>query len=205
MRKAIRAGLILSIFIVLIFSGCGDDFHHHLGPATGNVELNNYSDATIDGFYLVLVSEPSWGPNILPDLIYPGGSRLFTGIAADYYDAKIRSTGLYSDYFAYQFDIPIDSRDTFALNVFNSSFSGSLEIRNNTSGANIIGVYVVPADASTWGVNQVSSIIGPSGVLHLTDFNPGLYDVKVVWSAGPDSIYYNNSIESLTLTTLTVD
>jgi hypothetical protein len=89
--------------------------------------------------------------------------------------------------------------------VYNSSFTGSLEIRNNTLNANIIGIYVVRSNAPTWGVNQTSSIIGPSGLLHLTDFTPGFYDVRVVWNVGPDSIDYDIKVDSLTLTTLNVD
>jgi hypothetical protein len=89
--------------------------------------------------------------------------------------------------------------------VYNSSFTGSLEIRNNTVSANIIAVYVVPADAPTWGVNQISSVIAPSGLRHLTDFPPGFYDVKVVWNFGPDSVYYDVKLDSLTLITLNVN
>jgi len=61
-------------------------------------------------------------------------------------------------------------------------------------------MYVVPSDASTWGTNQASSVIWPGGSLHLIDFVPGLYDVRIVWNVGPDSIYYDVRISSLALT-----
>ncbi len=160
---------------------------------------------TIDGFYLAPVDQRSWGPNILGGPLSPGQYTSIVDIYPGYYDAKIRAAGVYSDYFGYLYDIPIDAGDFLSLNAYNSSFTGSLEIRNITLGANIVAVYVVPATPPHWGANQTSSIIGPSGVLHLTDFDPGLYDVKVVWNVGPDNIYYDIRIDSLTLTTIKAD
>jgi hypothetical protein len=103
------------------------------------------------------------------------------------------------------YDIPIYAGDRIVLNVYNDSFSGSLQIINITLGANIIRVYVVPAGATTWGDNQTSSDIGPSGVLHLSDLDPGLYDVMIVWNIGDNSFYYDISVDSLTLTTINAD
>ena len=137
--------------------------------------------------------------------LFSGQQTFIVDISPGYYDARIRAAGVYSDYFGYLYDIPIAAGDTVSLNVYNSSFTGSLEIRNATLNANIIGIYVVPANAPTWGVNQISSVIGPSGLLHLTDWAPGLYDVKIVWNIGPDSIDFDVRIDSLTLTTLNVD
>jgi hypothetical protein len=84
-------------------------------------------------------------------------------------------------------------------------YTGSLEIRNNTVGATIIEVYVVPSNASSWGLNQTSSVIRPGDILQLYDMEPGFYDVMIVWNVGPDSIYYDIPVDSLTVTTLDVD
>jgi hypothetical protein len=196
---------------LLGFSGCGggggDSAYHPPPPPpslAGTIELRNYSDVVIDGFYLSPVYQTLWGPDILAGLLYPGENLLVLDIGSGYYDAKITATGLYSEYCGYLYDFPVNAGENIRLDVYNSSFTGSLELRNDTL-ASIIGVYVVPADAPTWGVNQISSPIGPSGVLHLFDLDPDLYDVMIVWDIGPDSIYYDISIESLTLTALDVD
>lgn len=193
--------LVLLAAMILSLSGCvvGDI------RLTGTIELNNNSVVTIDGFYLAPVHQRSWGPNILSGLLFSGQQTSIVAIFPGFYDAKIRAAGVYSNYFGYLYDILIAEGGTVRLNVYNSSFTGSLEIRNNTSNANITGIYVVPSDATSWGVNQTSSIIRPSGLLHLTDFTPGFYDVRVVWNFGPDSIYYDIRIDSLTLTTLNVN
>jgi len=187
--------------VILSFGSCGGGSD----ADQGTIVLINNSVVTIDGFYLAPVDQRSWGSNILSGSLFSGQQTSIVDIYPDVYDAKIRAMGVYSDYFGYLYDIPIGAGSRYALYVYDSSFTGSLEIRNNTAGASIIAVYVVPADASTWGVNQISSAIGPSGLRHLTDFPPGLYDVKVVWNFGPDSVYYDVKIDSLTLITLNVN
>lgn len=189
--------------VILFLCSCGGDDYYP--PTPGSIELNNYSDATIDGFYLAPIYQTSWGPNLLGDVLYPDEYALFLDIYPDDYDAKIRTIGQFSDYFSYVYDIPIYAGDRIVLNVYNDSFSGSLQIINITLGANIIRVYVVPAGATTWGDNQTSSDIGPSGVLHLSDLYPGLYDVMIVWNIGDNSFYYDISVDSLTLTTINAD
>jgi hypothetical protein len=187
--------------VMLSLCSCGrsDD------RSTGTIELNNNSIATIDGFYLAPVDQRSWGPNILAGPLFPGQYTSIVDISPGLYDTKISAAGAYSDYFGYLYDIPIAADEYLPLYVYDSSFTGSLEIRNNTLGASIIGVFVVPTDVSTWGANQTSSAIRPSGLLHLTDFAPDFYDLKIVWNVGPDSIYYDIRIDSLALTTLNVD
>jgi hypothetical protein len=188
-----------AVMLSLCSCGRGDD------RSTGTIELNNNSIATIDGFYLAPVDQRSWGPNILAGPLFPGQYTSIVDISPGLYDTKISAAGAYSDYFGYLYDIPIAADEYLPLYVYDSSFTGSLEIRNNTLGASIIGVFVVPTDVSTWGANQTSSAIRPSGLLHLTDFAPDFYDLKIVWNVGPDSIYYDIRIDSLALTTLNVD
>ena len=185
--------------------GGGDVYYAPPDTTPGTIELNNSSVVTIDGFYLAPVDQFSWGPNILSGPLSSGQRTFIVDIYPGYYDAKIRAAGAYSDYFGYLYDIFIGAGDYFPLYVYNSSFTGSLEIRNDTVGANIIGVYVVRANVPTWGANQTSSVIRPSGVLHLTDLAPGFYDVLVVWNVGPDSIDFDIQVDSLTLTTLNVN
>jgi hypothetical protein len=200
--------VFMAVAVIFSFSGCHDSgdssgFYHH--NSLGTIELNNDSDATIDGFYLVPIDQTSWGSNILADLLYPGENTLIVDIDPGYYDARITVTGLYSDYFGYLYDIPIDAGLTHILNMDNSIFTGSLELHNNSSSANIIGVYVVSANTPTWGDNQTSSYIRPTGQIHLNDMDPGFYDVRVVWDVGPETIKYDIRVDSLALTTLYED
>lgn len=203
MKRKIGKWFLLFYMAAVIPSLCSCNVGNDVD--NGTIELINNSIVTIDGFYLAPVDQRSWGPNILSRLLFSGQQTSIVDIYPGLYDAKIRASGVYSDYFGYLYDIPIDAGSRLWLYVYNSSFTGSLEIRNNTVSANIIAVYVVPADAPTWGVNQISSVIGPSGLRHLTDFPPGFYDVKVVWNFGPDSVYYDVKIDSLTLLTLNVN
>ncbi|HSV43053.1 MAG TPA: hypothetical protein VLJ10_00720, partial [Candidatus Bathyarchaeia archaeon] len=155
--------------VMLSLCSCGSTDNR----STGTIELNNNSVMAIDRFYLAPVDQMSWGPNLLAGQLFPDGYASIINIYPDFYDAKIRAPGAYSDYFGYLYDIPVTADGYLRLYVHNFSFTGSLEIRNNTSGASIREVYVVPADAPTWGANQTSSVIRPSELLHLTDFAPG--------------------------------
>jgi hypothetical protein len=193
--------LVFAAVVVLPLSSCGSDH----GETTGTIELNNNSIVTIDRFFLAPVDQVSWGPNILSRPLFSGQQTFIFNIFPGFYDAQMRATGEYSRYYGYLYDIPITEGNIVALYIDNSSFTGSLELRNNTAGATIIGVYVVPTSASTWGGNQTSSMIGPLDIFHLNDLDPGLYDVRIVWDIGPDSIYFDINLASLTLTTLTVD
>lgn len=190
--------MVLLAVVIVSLSGCVISENR----STGTIELINNSIVTIDGFYLAPVDQRSWGPNILSRLLFSGQQTSIVDINPGLYDAKIRASGIYSDYFGYLYDISIDAGSLFWLYVYNSSFTGSLEIHNNALSASILAVYVVPADASTWGVNQISSVIVPSGLRQLIDFPPGLYDVKLVWNFGPDSVYYDVRINSLSLTAI---
>jgi hypothetical protein len=194
--------LVIMAAVMLSLSSCGGG-GNDIWP--GTIALNNNSVVTVDGFYLAPINQASWGPNILSGPLFSGQQTFIVDIDPGFYDARIRAAGVYSDYFGYLYDIPISGGDTVPLNIYNSSFTGSLEIRNITLGASIIGVYVVPADAPTWGPNLISSVIGPQGSRQIIDITPGLHDVRVVWNVGPDSIDYDIRIESLTLKTLNED
>lgn len=190
--------------VILSLCSCGGGGDVYDDPP-GTIELINNSVVTIDGFYLAPTDQRSWGPNILGGPLFSGQDTFIVDISPGFYDARIRGAGAYSDYFGYLYDIPIAAGDTVPLNVYNSSFTGSLEIRNDTSVYTIIGVYVVPSDATTWDANLISSVIGPLDSRQIIDITPGFHDVRVVWNVGPDSIDYDVRIDSLALTTLNVD
>ena len=203
MRNVQMVKLVLLVLLVLSVAGC----YVEIDPPwlTGNVELNNRSDATIDAFYLATTDQSSWGSNLLGRLVYPDDYVVFSYITPNNYDAMIRATGFFSTYYAYAYNLPVRSNLTIVLNVYNSSFSGSMEIFNQTATASIIAIYVVPADATDWGENQIFHSVGPGGTLEILDLDPGVYDIRIVWSFGPDSFFYDVDIESLVVTTLNAD
>lgn len=204
MRNVFGKSLILSVLLVIAVTGCRGGSSAP-APDTGAIYLNNYSSAAIDRFYLAPVEDAFLGSDTVTDLWYPNETRRILNISPGSYDAKIGVNGQYSDYFAYAYDVPVEAADTVSLNIYDSSFTGSLEICNQKAAAGIVGVYLAFADASSWGENQTDSVIGPSGVLHLYDLDPGSYKVKVVWGDLSASIYDGANgiaIVSLTLTTL---
>jgi hypothetical protein len=203
--------LITALCLGLAFVGTGchdgdDDYHHnhddgYYGDGTGTLRLINGSTVTIDYFYLTPADRSDWGLNLLPGPLPSLASADIVGISVGIYDARAKVIGQYSEYSAYSYDIPIREGRIYDLYAYDSSFTGSLRIVNHSIGATIVAVYVVPASATSWGPNQLSAPVGPSGALHLYDMADGDYDIRVVWDAGPDSLYYDIPVDSLTLTT----
>lgn len=197
-KRTIVFSLLLSAFLLLTAS-CGGGST----PATGTLGLHNSSSVPIDNFYLSPTTQSLWGPNQLASSLDSGFYTEFV-VLPDTYDAKATTIGFDSTYYAYLYDFTITAGNTFDLFAFDSNFTGSMEVTNDTVGAVIIELYIVPSGSTTWGPNQITTSIGPAGFFHLTDMPADSYDVKVVWDVGPDSDYFNNSVNSLTLTTLPV-
>jgi hypothetical protein len=194
-----KIALCLSLLIITI--GCAD---HAETPSTGTLRLYNESTVTIDYFYLSPASQTKWGNNLLPAPLSSNHIADILNLSPGVYDAKVTVIGQFSTYSTYSYDFWISEGFMSELTVVDSSFSGSLKIVNNTGGATIIALYVVPASATSWGVNQLSSPVAPSGSVHLYDMIPDVYDIRVVWNVGADSFYYNIPVDSLTLTTQNV-
>lgn len=206
--------LMTAICLSLSFIGTGchdddDDYHHdhdggYNGYGTGTLRLINGSTVTIDTFYLSPADSLAWGPNLMSGPLPSFSSADIVDISAGTYDARAKVIGQYSEYSAYSYDIPIREYRIYDLYAYDSSFTGSLRIVNQSAGATIVAVYVVPASATSWGANQLSAPVGPSAAVHLYDMDDGDYDIRVVWDAGPDSLYYDIPVDSLTLTTKNV-
>jgi len=199
--------IIFSIFLFSAVVGCwssSDD-----GPPwhfRGDLTLYNDTSLSINKLYLTPANESTWGPNQLSSDLLSGDSYTITDIIPDIYDVKAVMIGNLSTYYGYIYDIPIEARRTFDLYAYNSDFSGSLEIVNNTAGSYIEEIYVSPKNTSSWGPNQIDSSIAPGDSIHLYDLAPYSYDVKIVWDTIPHNVYYyDNIIKSLTLLTLNAD
>ena len=198
MNVYIRRLLILSL--ISLVTACGYDDY-----PTGTVVLeNNNSSLSIQEFNFSPFDQSSWGANQLSSPLLAGLSFEISSVPVGDYDARALVKGQFSTYSTYVYDIPVFEGDIVTVISTDSGYTGSLKIVNGTVDAKITALYISPSASSTWGENQVNSEIVPSGSMHLFDFDTGLYDVKVVWDAGPDTFYYDKSIESLSLLTLTV-
>lgn len=187
MRKASGNRFIILLLLIFVQAGCGGDQTPAAGP--GAIQLQNGSHAAIDRFYIVPSEQTSPGMDVIMDLLSPGASMTVGDLGTGHYDAKIGVNAADSDYFAYLYDIPVRAGSTVVLTVADSSFTGSLEIRNQSPSRGITGVYVVRTDETAWSDNQTSAVIAPAGVLHLYDLDPGQYKIKIVRDDLSESVY----------------
>jgi len=199
----IRIRLLLISLLVSTLTACGGG--QYSTYSTGTVELvNDNSSLSIREFNFSPFDQSTWGANQLSSPLLAGLSFDIATVPTDTYDARAVVKGLYSTYSTFIYDIPVFENSITTVVSTDSGYTGSLKIVNGTVGAKIIGLYLSPSTSSVWRENQIDSQIVPSGSMHLFDVTTGLYDVKVVWDVGSDSLYYDRSIESLTLLTLTV-
>lgn len=199
-----KAFLILySVILLATILGCGGGGGYDSPQyGSGNLTLYNDTSLTINELHLTPANASTWGPDQLFSDLLAGDSYTIIGIAPDLYDVKVTIIGALSTYYGYIYDIPIDPWQTYDLYAYNSDFSGSLEIVNDTPGAFIEAIYVSPAGSSSWGPNQITTSLAPGESIHLYDLSAGNYDIWIVWNVGPDSFHYSVNIVSLTLLTL---
>lgn len=198
MNIRVRLLIISLLFSLVTACGGGHDY-------TGTVQLeNNNSSLSISEFNFSPFDQSTWGGNQLSSPLLAGLSFDITSVPTDTYDARAVVKGLYSTYSTYIYDVPVFEDSITTVVSTDSGYTGSLKIVNGTADAKIIGIYFSPSASSFWGESQINSQIVPSGSMHLFDVTTGLYDVKVVWDVGPDTFYYDKSIESLSLLTLIV-
>lgn len=198
----IHIRLLLMSLLISFLTACGGEDTTH---STGTVQLeNNNSSLSVREFNLSPFDQATWGGNQLSSPLLAGLSFDIISVPIGTYDARALVKGLFSTYSTYLYDIPVIEGNIVTAVSTDSGYTGSLKIVNGTVDAKITGLYISPSISSVWKESQIDSQILPSGSIHLFDVDTGLYDVKVVWDAGPDSIYYDKSIESLTLLTLTV-
>ena len=199
----IHIRLLLISLLISFVTACGGG--HDSTYSTGTVQLeNDNSSLSIREFNFSPFDQSTWGANQLSSPLLAGLSFDITSVPTGTYDARALVKGLYSTYSTYIYDVPVFEDSIVTVVSTDSGYTGSLKIVNGTVDAKIIGLYLSPSTSSVWRENQIDSQIVPSGSMHLFDVTTGLYDVKVVWDVGPDSFYYDKSIESLTLLTLTV-
>jgi hypothetical protein len=201
---------LLPILLIHLLAACGDDATSTSSGAgqsstppstTGAFVLANQTGLPIDVANISLSSEPSWGDNLLSATLVDGASQTFSGYVPGTYDGRAVIFGTYSMYFGYSLSMTLTSGQTITVNSTPSAYSGSLKVVNNSSTRTITAIYVSPVTATTWGTNQITSSISPSGSMHFYDVVPGTYDIKVVWNSGSDSIYPSVNVSYLSLLT----
>ncbi|MFK5912873.1 MAG: hypothetical protein QM484_00745 [Woeseiaceae bacterium] len=194
--------LLISLLISTLTACGGGDYYY---DSTGIVQLeNDNSSLSIREFNFSPFDQSTWGANQLSSPLLAGLYFDISSVPIGTYDARVLVEGLYSTYSTFLYDVPVIEESIATVVSTDSGYTGSLKIVNGTVDAKIIGLYLSPSTSSVWRENQIDSQIVPSGSMHLFDVNTGLYDVKVVWDVGPDSFYFDKSIESLSLLTLTV-
>ena len=195
--------LLLISFLTSLITACGGG-HDDTYP-TGTVQLeNNNSSLSVHEFNFSPAYQSTWGANQLSSPLLAGLSFDISSVPIGTYDARALVKGLFSSYSTYVNDISVFEGSLVTVISTDSGYTGSLKIVNGTVDAKITALYISPSTSSVWRENQINSEIVPSGSMHLFDIDTGLYDVKVVWDSGPDTIYFDKSIESLSLLTLTV-
>jgi len=201
--------VFLMSLLVSLVTACGGGHGHSddydTTYSTGTVRLeNNNSSLSIYEFNFSPIDQSTWGANQLTLPLLAGLSFDVLFVPIGTYDARALVKGLFSTYSTYLYDVSVFGGDEVTTVSTDSVYTGSLKIVNGTLDANITALYITPSTSSVWKENQIDSDIVPSGSMHLFDIDTGLYDVKVVWDSGPDTLYYNKSIQSLSLLTLTV-
>lgn len=205
--KVYRRVLLISALISFVTAcggGHGTTYTNSSSQPTGIVEIeNNNSSLSIYEFNFSPSDQSTWGANQLSSPLIAGLSFDIHAVPTGSYDARAIVKGLYSTYSTYLHGVSVFEGDVVTAVSTDSGYTGSLKIINGTVDAKITAIYISPSTSSFWRENQIDFEVEPSGSIHLFDIDTGLYDVKVVWDVGPDSVYYDKSIESLTLLTLT--
>lgn len=205
--------ILCSVILLGVLASCGQDDYDDgrddaPGPPdyiSGRITLLNDTSLKISEIHLRSSSEfeVAWGANKLSTDLLPG--ELWTyDLKPDTYDFKIATKDTLSIYYAYIDHIRIDAWQKVERYAKYLIFSGSLEIVNGRTDANIEKIYWSPRGLNDWSPNQITSgSIPPGDSIQLLDLKPGSYDIWILWSKAPVDVWYENKIvESLTLHTL---
>jgi hypothetical protein len=79
MSKRLLALALASAAAML--AGCDDD--------DTDLTISNRSDVVIEEVHLAGVNDPTWGPNLLPSVLFPGQDLVIIDIACDTYDVLV--------------------------------------------------------------------------------------------------------------------
>jgi len=173
--------ILCSVILLGVLLSCGtddyDDGYDNAPPPpnyiSGRITLLNDTSLPISEIYLKPSSALTWGANKLSTDLLPGELWTFD-VKPDTFDLKVATTNTLSTYYAYIDHIRIDAWQKVEKYAKDLIFSGSLEIVNGRTDANIEEIYWSPRGLYTWSPNQITSGSIPSGdPIQLLDLKPG--------------------------------
>ncbi len=151
----------------------------------GSLRVFNDGTVTMDRLYVTPSESDTWGADQLASYpLRPSDSITLTRLYPGYYDVKARFSDGSTDTV---YDVRIHDGGTATLGMQNSG-NGAVAVVND-SGLSITGVYLTPANSTTWGPNQADGPIPPGQSLTLTGVEPDVYDLHVVYSTTATATY----------------
>ncbi len=202
MKHGPMSRVALLLFLAAGLVACGGGSTKTTPPTTGSLSVTNNASATIHEVYVSPTTSTVWGSIQNTAAIAPGTTWTLGGLAPNSYDGKAVSVGAVGRYYAYTSNLPITAGTTYPTSISNSAFSGSIRVTNGPS-SSITTLYVVPAGAASWGVDQLTADIPLSGVLTLNGVASGLWDLRCVHLDGTTNSAYALSVSSLSYTGVT--
>lgn len=174
-------------------------------PPSGALHLVNGSSFLLDEVYVAASSDPSWGSS--RGVIASGSTMTVGGLAAGLWDVMIVSNGTYSPYYSFAADVNILANQTTQLVADDTVFTGSMKVVNGNASYSLTGLYVVLSpNGGSWGPNQISSPLAPSGgFVTLVRMPSDTFDVQCVWAGRTPSSTIGTGyvVSSHALTTVT--
>jgi hypothetical protein len=175
-------------------------------PTTGDFRITNSSSASMNEVYVSESTNLSWGPQRNSAAVAPGGSFIVPSLAPGLWDFEGVNWGSLSDYYTDAWNQTVAAGSTTQVTVYNTSFSGSLQVYNGDSAYaySIVNLYVSPSTSSSWGADQLGvDPIAYGWTYDLQGLPPGYYDVWCEFSDGYDEYAFDVLVSSLSATTVT--
>ena len=169
---------VVAVFLAACSGGSSNPPPPPPPPTTGSVQLYNYCTTDIDEIYIALSSSSSWGSKRNTNPIPSGYSWTLSGFSPETYDGMAVIIGGVSTYFSYNYGFSITAGNTYSSSIYNSAFSGSMFINNN-SGYTITALYMSTIGYGS-GPNQITTNILNGATREFVDIPPGTYYVRAV-------------------------
>ncbi len=164
----------------------------------GSLRVFNDGTVNMNQLYVTPSDSSTWGVDQLaPYPLSPTDSITLTRLYPGLYDVRARFSDGSSDTF---YDVRIHDGETTTLGMQNSG-TGAVAVVN-TSGLSITGIYLTPANSTTWGPNQADGPIPPGQSLTLTGVEPDVYDLRVVYSTTGHTDYKGFTVAAGTTYTI---
>ena len=194
-------GRLVSVLLLALSFSCFGGGGGSNPPPEGSLQVFNGGNSTMLRLFVTPSTSSTWGVDQLaPSALLPGDSITLTRLLPDSYDVLADFSDGSSDQV---FDVLIQDGINTTLSMVNTG-NGAVDVFNN-SGLTINGVYLTPANASTFGPNQTDQPLFSGQTLRLTGISPGIYDLRVIFFNGQFQDTTGRSVNSGTVTTIQVN